>query len=391
MTDQVIKNIIIRYLSNEANTEELIKLSDWISIDSNDKIFEEFVKLHYETITALNRPDVDIIKRNLLKEIKKDANNVKQKPYLRRVGVVLRYAAIGLLFFVLGDLNQNEYFDESLKDILHLAEEQTITIEMSNGNIKTIDTKKDQQIEDSNGNIIGIQKGTKLTYLSNTPTDKLSYNTLRVPYGRRFDVVLSDGTQVFLNSGSSLKYPIKFLEGSNRIVYLTGEAYFEVTKDKEHSFIVNTDDIDIKVLGTKFNVSHYPEDSITNTVLVEGSVELYELDMHGKEIIKPVLLEPNFKAEWNKTERKMSVENVDTWIYTSWIQGKLVFRNTAFREIRKGLERKYNVIINCQNPDLDNQLFDATFDIETINQVMESFNKSYAIDYDIVDNKIIIN
>jgi ferric-dicitrate binding protein FerR (iron transport regulator) len=172
---------------------------------------------------------------------------------------------------------------------------------------------------------------------------------------------------------------------------LTGEAYFEVTKDQEHPFIVNTDDIDVKVLGTKFNVSHYPEDTSISTVLVEGSVELHEWDDSGKDISDPVLLKPGFMAEWNKPDRLMSVENVDTRIYTAWVQGKMIFRNTTFRKIRQALERKYNVTIINNNTDLDDQLFDATFDIETIEQVLQSFNKSYAINYKIENNKVIIN
>ena len=215
------------------------------------------------------------------------------------------------------------------------------------------------------------------------------YNTLKVPYGKRFDVVLSDGTHVFLNSGTSLRYPVQFLKGFDRTVFLTGEAYFDVAKDKEHPFTVHADELDIEVLGTKFNVSHYPEDTNINTVLVEGSVELHtkEGDRQHKE---GTLLKPGFKAEWRKAGNDIAIEKVDTEIYTAWVQGKLVFRNTPFRKIRQALERKYNVTIKNRNKDLDGQLFDATFDIETIEEVLESFNKSYAIKYRIEDNEVII-
>ncbi len=95
-------------------------------------------------------------------------------------------------------------------------------------------------------------------------------------------------------------------------------------------------------------------------------------------------------AEWDTAAKDMTVKNVDTHLYTAWVQGKLIFRNETFENIRKALERRYNVTINNTNLQLDQQRFDATFDIETIEEVIESFSKSYAIDYKIVNNEIII-
>src|SRR5690606_20929842 len=246
-----------------------------------------------------------------------------------------------------------------------------------------------KNVKDAKGNIIGTQDRSKLVCTGASKLDKLVYNTLNVPYGKQFDVVLSDGTHVYLNSGTSLRYPVAFIEGNDRTVFLTGEAYFEVAKDERHPFVVNAEEIQIEVLGTKFNVSHYPEDSDINTVLVEGSVRLQIKgdDYPGHESI---LLEPGNKAEWQKDGSEILVENVDTSLYTAWVQGKSVFRNTSFRQIRQALERRYNITIKNNNGHLDEQLFDATFDIETIDQVLESFNKSYAIEYNIVDNEVII-
>src|SRR5690606_36367432 len=108
-----------------------------------------------------------------------------------------------------------------------------------------------------------------------TNSDKLAYNTLKIPFGKKFRLQLSDGTMVHINSGSTLKYPIKFIAGENRQVYLDGEAFFDVAKDKKHPFIVNADNLNVRVLGTHFNVSNYPEDAVTDVVLVEGSVGMY--------------------------------------------------------------------------------------------------------------------
>tara|TARA_Y100000588_G_scaffold351551_1_gene403455 strand:- start:14 stop:934 length:921 start_codon:yes stop_codon:yes gene_type:complete len=305
----------------------------------------------------------------------------------------MKYAAVGLVFLVLGYFFQQNQGNNPGKIE---PKEEAITITLDNGTVKTLDPLMFGEVKDAHGNVIGTQYMSKLTYAKSVDpitkdpeVNKIVYNTLKVPYGRRFDVTLSDGTQVFLNSGTSLRYPVQFLEGFDRTVFLTGEAYFNVTKDKKHPFMVYADELNIKVLGTSFNVSHYPEDSNINTVLVEGSVEI-NTRVKDRKHEEGIVLEPGFKAEWQKAGNDITIQSVDTEIYTAWIQGKLIFRNTSFLKIRHALERKYNVSIQNLNKDLDKQLFDATFDIETIEDVLEAFNKSYAFKYEIENNKVFI-
>src|SRR5690606_20172851 len=152
--------------------------------------------------------------------------------------------------------------------------EESITITLDNGTIETLGIDENKVVRDADGNIIGTHNKSKLTYTGVSKGEELVYNTLNIPYGKQFDVVLSDGTHVFLNSGTSLRYPVTFIKGKDRTVFLSGEAYFEVAKDEGHPFVVDANEIQIEVLGTKFNVSRYPEDSNINTVLVEGSIEL---------------------------------------------------------------------------------------------------------------------
>ncbi|MEP5615301.1 MAG: FecR domain-containing protein, partial [Flavobacteriaceae bacterium] len=244
-------------------------------------------------------------------------------------------------------------------------------------------------LKDAEGNVLGVQKKSQLRYGQNNNLSEAVYNILNVPNGKRFDVVLSDGTHVYLNSGTSLKYPVSFIKGEKRQVFLTGEAYFDVVEDKERPFLVHADDMIVKVLGTKFNVAHYSEEEHINTVLVSGSVELY--DDQGNNNAAPTLLKPGFMAAWSKVNKDMSVENVDTRLHTAWMEGKLIFRNRTFKYIRSTLERYYNITIKCSNTELDQQRFDATFDIETIDEILETFNKSYAIDFSIQNNEVLIN
>ncbi|WP_339712594.1 FecR domain-containing protein [uncultured Kriegella sp.] len=379
-----MKNRILKYLTNEATSEDLDLLSDWILEEGNQQIFDDYIKIHFETTMAMNQPDTNKIKNKLLQEIKRNKNRKARFVVLN----AMKYAAIALVFLALGYFYQNNAIVAEKENVLKPAEEP-ITITLDNGTVETLNPNENKKVKDNKGNIIGSQDKSKLTYQGAPSSDKLVYNTLNVPYGKRFDVILSDGTHVFLNSGTSLRYPVSFLEGKERAVFLTGEAYFDVAKDEKHPFIVNTNDVGIKVLGTKFNVSHYPEDQNINTVLIEGSVALHKR-ITAKENAPPLILKPGFKAEWHQHNNDISIENVDTRVYTAWVQGKLIFRNTPFRQIRQALERHYNVSIKNENLDLDEQLFDATFDIETIEEILESFSKSYAIAYKIVDNEVII-
>lgn len=380
MTNPEIENRILKYFGKEATSDDLDFLSDWILVEENQKVFDAYVQTHFEIIMTMNAPDTGKIKSKLLRRIKQDKKR-------RVLNIVVKYAAVVTLLVALAYLHYSPTVVVEPGGLV--PKEESITITFDDGSVDVLSTDKDKSVKDAQGIVVGIQTKSKLTYQGSNVNKELIYNTLMVPYGKRFDVVLSDGTHIFLNSGTSLRYPVTFLKDTTRTVFLSGEAYFEVAKDERRPFVVNANAVDIKVLGTKFNVSRYPEDSNISTVLVEGSVELLKRkgSDDGK---KTMVLQPGFKAEWHGANNEISVEKVDTRVYTAWVEGKLVFRNTPFLKIRKALERKYNVIIRNRNADLDNQLFDATFDIETIQEVLESFNKSYALDYQIINNEVVI-
>src|SRR5690606_1260204 len=220
--------------------------------------------------------------------------------------------------------------------------------------------------------------------------EELTYNELSVPYGKKFSLVLSDGTLVHLNAGSALKYPVKFIEGQTRQDYLKGEAFFDVFSDAAHPFVVSNEDMNIRVLGTKFNDSAYPEDREVNTVLVEGSVSLYDShEVYDEE--KAALLEPGYKAEWDRFYKKVSYEKVDTDIYTGWLDGKLVLRKMSFNHILKKLQRQYKVVIENKYEKLGKRTFTATFDVETIQEVLKTFSEETPFEYEIIGDRITIS
>ncbi len=266
----------------------------------------------------------------------------------------------------------------------------TITLTLDNGEVRTISEDGSLQVTDTEGNIIGEQQGKQLIYSNDSNTEKLAYNTIIVPYGKLFDIRLSDGSHVFLNAGTTLKYPVKFINGSERQVFLKGEAYFEVAKDEQDPFVVTVENqMNVRALGTAFNISSYEEDRTINTVLIEGSVGIYDKEKTFN-LNEATLLDPNHKAAWHREHHEIGIERVETEVYTAWMQRKLIFKHAPFNVLKKKLERFYNVNIQNKNRVLDESTFNASFNNETIDQVLQTLSSSTNIIYKIKGNEIII-
>ncbi|MEO1010421.1 MAG: FecR domain-containing protein [Bacteroidota bacterium] len=268
--------------------------------------------------------------------------------------------------------------------------ENAITLELENGNIEIIEEDGTTKILNKNGTVVGQQKGNELVYTKTGNSQGLAYNTLKVPYGKRFELQLSDGTRAHLNAGSSFKYPVQFLDGKERHVFISGEAYLDVAKDTEHPFVVHADELNVKVIGTQFNVHAYPEDEVSEIVLVEGSVGLYA-DAQAPGDIKSTLLEPGYKASFDKADKGITRAKVPTKVYTSWRNGELVFRNMPFPNILKKLERHYAITITNNNVELAGSIFNASFGNEPLNVILESLRDNYGIQYIVEPNRILIN
>lgn len=376
MVTQKTRRLIVQYLNKQATLSERNELELWLGNPNNLQLFKDYVKTNYLIMLNMDMFDADDSKKQLLELINKEKKVIKLRKYTK----LMKYAAVFVLFLGLG------YFSKNLEVIIP---SDSITLELENGNIEILNEDGTSQIMDEQGNIIGEQKGEQLVYDKNAEVEELVYNTLTVPFGKRFRLQLSDGTNVYLNAGTSLRYPVKFIDGNQRQVFLIGEAFFDVTSDKKHPFIVNAEDLNVEVLGTEFNVSAYPEDVFTDVVLVEGFVRLYTDE---KSLSEAVTIKPGTKGRLNKKLDYITTETVDISIYTSWMEGGLVFRNMPFENIVKKLERHYNMKIIINNEKLSGEIFNASFkDDPSIEKVLNSFGKSYGIKYTIKNNAIIIN
>lgn len=262
-----------------------------------------------------------------------------------------------------------------------------ITLELQDGTIKVMDEKASGPITTGDGKALGKQDKNILTYQrSQDNVTELVYNELTVPYGKNFELVLSDGSHIYLNAGSKLRYPVQFPHGKPRNVFLDGEAFFDVARDSTRSFTVVTDMLNTQVYGTRFNVSSYKDENNTFTVLEEGSVGVYQPNSPKKE--DPVKIVPGQRAVFENGSIK--VETVDIRKYTAWIDGELYFLNDRFELILKELERRFDVRIENRYPELAEVRFTGTFSREPLDQILKLFQYQTPFDYDMKKKTITI-
>ncbi len=196
------------------------------------------------------------------------------------------------------------------------------------------------------------------------------------PAGSRTNFQLPDGSIGWLNSGSSIKYPSQFKK--ERRVEVSGEVWFDVVHMKNKAFKVITPDFDVKVLGTQFNVTAYPFDKTAQVILDKGKVELT-----GKDDRKIVTLAPDQRIIYNKDSQNFVKTECDASSYCSWKDGLLIFKNVPFSEIAQRVGRKYNAEIIVHDNSLNSEIFRATFEDETLDQICKLLSGVVPIEYKI--------
>jgi len=206
-----------------------------------------------------------------------------------------------------------------------------------------------------------------------------NYIEIEAPIGSRTNIELTDGTKVWLNHGSKLKYPPQF-SGKNRIVKLVGEAYFDVAHDPQKPFIVKTENINITALGTEFNVMAYPGEQVMNTTLVSGKV-LVEKRINENETVRVYEMQPNELLKIDLKRNTYTCVATATGKYTSWKDGILIFDNDPIDEIAMRLSKWFNVEFVIDNPTVKDYVYKATFVDETLPQILELLKIATPITY----------
>lgn len=306
------------------------------------------IELKYSDETLL-QDEKEYIAEEIISRIERDEENQKRRAIILSF---LKYAAVAVIFAVVGGLVV--YLKSDKETIYKQMAGQIVQVPATGkGPVLITSTGENLNLKKNNSSVDYRQSGTVVlnndSVLKTVPDQTETMNQLIIPYGNQSKLTLSDNTIVWLNAGSRLVYPTTF-NGKTREVLLFGEAYFEVAKNAGKPFIVKTSDIQIKVLGTQFNVSAYAEDKVIQTVLKEGSVEISE---NGANLFSGrIVLKPNQMASFSKTTNETALADVDASYYTLWTKGLLSFDDVDFDKILKKVERFYNISVDFSEPAL---------------------------------------
>ncbi len=376
--------LIQKYIDGVASSTEIEELEKWVHADTqNLQTFKEQIKLH--NYTKKNVPvgfNKEIAFQKVMQSVHKKRKGKGSQKWHKHAAILI----VIITSSVLGKLllfNEKDYKPEDL-----ITENSTNTEEilltLPDGTVKVL----------SHQNLSSKKKNTYHEHgeLSYQPTElknnhKIEYHTISIPKGKKFKLTLSDNTIVWLNAHSKLKFPKVFYKNEvTRTVFLEGEAFFEVTTDASQPFIVKTSGIDVKVLGTKFNVSSYSPDAMVKTTLVEGSVQISEIKKNENNI----KLFPGHQASFHKENKNLDTKKVDVNQYISWLDNKLIFFNEKFENILKRIERTYDVSVLNEYPEINTQKYTGEFDIESIDEIFKILATSTPFEYNINQNKITI-
>ena len=336
--DDRIYDLIARKLDDGLLPMEETELSDWLAEDvKHEEVYAEIKKIRDRT-KLLHRdfaPDTE----HVLKRIKRER--------VRQIGFRYwwKYAALFILplsvALVLWQGMKNEAEEEhrQFSAVSRPGGDRAI-LKLYNGKTVVLDSTMKSSLIAHEANVrIEMDSNHLLRYSSHDSIEMANdnkNNELIIPKGGEYQVVLADGTKVWLNSASRLIYPQSFM-GKERRVVLSGEAFFDVTHDAERPFVVETSRMNVKVLGTRFNVNDYDDNEEVSTTLVNGSVEIISGDQQAFRLV------PGEQAYGKENE--LEKREVNVRLYTSWIDGKFLFNNTELEEIAKQISRWYDVEI----------------------------------------------
>lgn len=386
MNKSDIDSLILRVLEGEATPDEALYLSRWIEENKEHELHYEELKKAWN-LTSGPIPSSDREEQELQRYLT-FIRSKHIKHAILKAG--LKYAAVLVLSLLLGTY---WFMKEGIKkEVAVIAKaEKKITPGSYKAILTTAEGKSiplyptPQQCIHVVENVVVTNGETGIEY-RDTLNQVLSeqYNILKTPRGGEYSVTLSDGTKVYLNAGSELRYPVVFNK-ERREVYLTGEAFFDVTKDTNRAFYVATDAIQIKVYGTTFNVNTYKSEG-TQTVLVDGKVGI-----RGRDADKEYLLKPSQLALFNDDGDFQGIKTVNPYSYIAWKDGKFIFEDESLEEILSNLSRWYNVEVFFSNESVKNYHFMGHMEkYEDIEIILNAISKMVGVKFVIKGNTITV-
>lgn len=373
-----IQKLAYKWKNNTITPEEKEKLDNWYQEHSEEQL----------TWTKDNNEEA--LRERLFRNILIKNGNYKlrkmqlSKTVYKYAATVLVVVAFGIWFFL-----NNKDVDIKTETVVQSTinidpGKETATLVLGDGTELQLDTVSNGLI--STNDAVEINKTGAAVNYQNEQSLKdekqpVKYNTIYTNRGNQFQIILADGTKVWLNSESSIRYPTQF-NGNTREVELTGEAYFEVVKNKQQPFYVNAKGIEVEVLGTHFNVNAYADEPFIKTTLVEGSVKVSRKD-------NSVLVSPGEQAMAANSETGIKVLKVDVQQVLAWQQGFFEFTNISLPEIMRQISRWYNIDIKLEDGKYNERFGGRISKNLNLEKVLELLRTS-GIEFEMKEDRVLV-
>lgn len=398
-----LKQLLTDYIANKISEPDLRELLDFVANYHEDGDLDVVMQALLEEIDTDQALPLD--SESLYQRITqhssfpKQANTAIKQYNIRWWTKVAAFLLLGsvliMLYYVLPRYTESVDVPALTKNKAIENHDKSALLRLADGSLIDLDSVSSGLLATQGTMQITLQ-GTALHYEAQDAFDgeeTNAINTIITPRGRQYQVVLPDGTKIWLNAATELKYPVRFDPREARTVEVVGEAYFEVSKAKGWPFVVKTNSQRIQVLGTHFNVSAYNDDQATKTTLVEGRVRVSlfagEVNKSGK-MAKAIVLRPGEQAISLKTADDIKVERIDPEEVISWKQNLFVFNNEEVEAVMKKVSRWYDVEVEYEDGMEGKRIGGTIPRFENIEKLMEALKATGLLDYKMEGGKVII-
>lgn len=378
--------LVAAFIRNTLTDDEREELDQWVTeSDENMKLFAELTDERNikNNLARIEQIDKESAWKELLSATR-EVNYEKPRSHARK-WLYIAAASVALLtagFFIYNPFLRNmpAMAENKKADLLPGGDKAVLTL--SNGSHIILDsTFNDSLIRDGLSEIISKEGQIVYDRASQQPSGVVVYNTIATPNGGQFKVVLPDGSRVWLNAASSIRYPL-FFPGKERKVEITGEAYFEIVKEAGKKFIVTCGDLETEVLGTAFNINGYDDEASTKVTLLEGSVKV-----SGGQ--SSLIIKPGQQARINERSQLALVTEPDIEESTSWKDGMFYFKDARIEEIMLQVARWYDVKVEYQARPVKHLNAIISRNIP-VSRLFELLQKTGEVNFEIQDKTIIV-
>ena len=383
--EEHIARLIFLHIQGMTDNAQEKELNEWRSVSPrHEELFQRMLSSEHveKSISRFVKTEEEEERgwRQLQQKARsgRSVRKIKWFPYAAAIVLIL---SVGGVFYFSGDKEQTEILPIA-KNEVQVPGSRAILILPDGRKVDLENEVLRSDLAQSDSLLLVSARSLKYRDIDSPDATEI-FHTLEIPRGGEYLLTLSDGTMIYLNSESTLSFPVKF-QGKERKVYLTGEAYFKVAKNTEHPFVVTAGELEVLVTGTTFGVRAYKDEKDIQTTLESGQVTVR---VEGKS----VKLVPNKQVLFNKSTMGLEVRDVDVDLYLAWADGRLVYDNCPLEKILTDLGRWYNIDVFYSRDELRSYQFSLNMKKhEEFTQVLELIGKTGEVQFEIKDNTVIV-